>query len=485
MNSVGEVIESKQSRCVGKFSGPLIPSVGDWVDVNGIHGIVERYYYSSTNELLGDICYVRQELSWKAPLPPGSIISSCNLKKEIFNEGKIFGGLISSSKDPLPFELDLKYLLGPEGAHINVSGISGLATKTSYLMTVLWAVMKKAKTTKLPVTAFVINMKWRDLMSIHEPSIIGAWEKDHFSDLGLDSTPFENVKYFASHGSPYHDRFDVTSFGYTIENGFESLKNLVWDLDDKFKTIQALVDSLKQGKEREPEEFGYYHSWKSLWTEPPLVTDGYKPNSWSHYALSTTRRFVRHVQNVLDHQNSGLFVHQKNENLITIKDIVDNAKAGETNVIDFCHMNTTEQFFCMNELIQNIYKDIQSPNRILPKHVVIFVDELNRYAPRTADAHPIRNILLEIAERGRSQGISLFSAQQFASHVHSRIVGNATTKVVGRLSSDELSKPEYRFLGKNHKDWLAGMPKGHLIIDHAPFGQPVKISFPRPVFRIG
>ena len=34
----------------------------------------------------------------------------------------------------LPVRLNSKFLLGPEGAHLNISGISGLAAKTSYAM---------------------------------------------------------------------------------------------------------------------------------------------------------------------------------------------------------------------------------------------------------------------------------------------------------------------------------------------------------------
>ncbi len=58
-------------------------------------------------------------------------------------------------------------------------------------------------------------------------------------------------------------------------------------------------------------------------------------------------------------------------------------------------------------------------------HVVVFVDELNKYAPADGPETYVRKMLLDIAERGRYLGLVLFSAQQFRSQVHRRVVGNA------------------------------------------------------------
>lgn len=38
--------------------------------------------------------------------------------------------------------LDNEYVLGPEGAHVNISGISGLATKTSYIMFLIQSILQ-------------------------------------------------------------------------------------------------------------------------------------------------------------------------------------------------------------------------------------------------------------------------------------------------------------------------------------------------------
>ena len=60
------------------------------------------------------------------------------------------------------------------------------------------------------------------------------------------------------------------------------------------------------------------------------------------------------------------------------------------------------------------------------------LDELNKYAPREGSS-PIKEVLVDVSERGRSLGIVLVGAQQTASEVEGRIVSNAALRVVGRL----------------------------------------------------
>ena len=66
-------------------------------------------------------------------------------------------------------------------------------------------------------------------------------------------------------------------------------------------------------------------------------------------------------------------------------------------------------------------------------HIVVFVDELNKYAPSDGADTYVRKMLLDLAERGRYLGLVLFSAQQFRSQVHRRVVGNSGTSPYGRM----------------------------------------------------
>jgi hypothetical protein len=119
--------------------------------------------------------------------------------------------------------------------------------------------------------------------------------------------------------------------------------------------------------------------------------------------------------------------------------------------------------------------------------VVVFVDELNKYAPADgggADTY-VKKMLLDISERGRYLGLVLFAAEQFRSQVHRRVVGNAGTQVFGRMDLDELATPGYQVLSPATKIKLATLPIGELMIRHPHFTQPIFVRFPRPAVLRG
>jgi len=89
----------------------------------------------------------------------------------------------------LPVPLNSKFLIGPEGAHLNISGISGLAAKTSYAMFLLKAIQDYKQSHEDENIAFVIfNVKGKDLMAIDEPN-----------DFDGDSDEQAKVLKFADH----------------------------------------------------------------------------------------------------------------------------------------------------------------------------------------------------------------------------------------------------------------------------------------------
>src|SRR5256885_2428495 len=118
-------------------------------------------------------------------------------------------------------------------------------------------------------------------------------------------------------------------------------------------------------------------------------------------------------------------------------------------------------------------------------HVIVFVDELNKYAPGDGPDTYVRKMLLDISERGRYLGLVLFSAQQFRSQVHRRVVGNSATSLYGRMDMDELATPGYAVLSPATKTKLATLEKGQLMVRHPHFAQPVFVRFPRPAVMRG
>ena len=152
----------------------------------------------------------------------------------------------------LPVNLNSKFIIGPEGAHLNISGISGLASKTSYAMFLMKAIQERymSNLVENDSVAFVVfNVKGKDLMAIHKPNDFddeGEDEakrvKEEYRKLGLDATPFKKVKYFIPYTSPkssamstyllkedveeYSNNKILEKYKYTYEDDKESIEML-------------------------------------------------------------------------------------------------------------------------------------------------------------------------------------------------------------------------------------------------------------------
>jgi hypothetical protein len=109
------------------------------------------------------------------------------------------------------------------------------------------------------------------------------------------------------------------------------------------------------------------------------------------------------------------------------------------------------------------------------------IDELNKYAPREGTS-PIKEVLLDIAERGRSLGIILIGAQQTASEVERRIVANSSVKVVGRLDPAEAIRPEYGFLPATQRTRATLAKPGTMFVSQPEIPVPLAVEFPFPAW---
>jgi DNA helicase HerA-like ATPase len=111
----------------------------------------------------------------------------------------------------------------------------------------------------------------------------------------------------------------------------------------------------------------------------------------------------------------------------------------------------------------------------------IVLDELNKYAPREG-SHPIKEILLDVAERGRSLGVILIGAQQTASEVERRIVSNCALRVAGRLDSAEAGRPEYGFLPTAFRQRAVLAKPGSMFVSQPDIPVPLSVEFPFPAW---
>jgi uncharacterized protein len=109
----------------------------------------------------------------------------------------------------------------------------------------------------------------------------------------------------------------------------------------------------------------------------------------------------------------------------------------------------------------------------------VVLDELNKYAPKEGSS-PIKEILVDIAARGRSLGVLLIGAQQSASEVEPAIIRNAALKVVGRLDAGEAG--EYKFLSVELRERASRFLPGTMVLDQPLIPAPIPIHFPFPGF---
>ena len=406
----------------------------------------------------------------------------------------------------VPIKYNGDFLIGPEGAHMNISGISGLATKTSYVMFLLKAIQDKCKD---DVAIIVMNVKGDDLLHVHQPNerITDAQRKD-WDDLGVPCTPFENVKYFY----PYRRQKDklyantalsaedlaeqfaakqAANFVYTFNHDISKVDMLFANVDDPNWTIESILNYIDYGK-----EFRGDLSWadfKEKLTE--FCSKGNSKREDTSILIQSWQRFRRLINNSI---NDDIFVNSKSDakdqHQVHLSDEVLNINGGEMMVVDIAEL--TEQLQCLvfGDIIRSVYalkhgdfdQDERTSKKPVPKKIIIFVDELNKYAPSSSSKNsPLLANLLDITERGRSEGVVLFSAEQFRSAIHERIKGNCGTNVYGRTNAIEVSRPDYKFVPSVYANMMTRLKKGDLIIHHPVFKTLLKLQFPFPSYNQG
>jgi DNA helicase HerA-like ATPase len=154
--------------------------------------------------------------------------------------------------------------------------------------------------------------------------------------------------------------------------------------------------------------------------------------------------------------------------------------ANQVTVIDIHRLHGTAQMFVVGVVLKRMLERKEAQGTARPL-VFVILDELNKYAPRSGWS-PIRDVLLDIAERGRSLGVSLFGAQQTASEVERRVVANAALKVVGRLDAAEAERGEYGFLTPVARRRATLLSPGTMIVAQPEIPTPLLVHFPFPAW---
>lgn len=409
-------------------------------------------------------------------------------------------------KVSLPIHFNSHFLIGPEGAHLNISGISGLASKTSYAMFLLKSIQHKymnqieSKNEDNESVAFVLlNVKGKDLLAIDEPNDeLEQKDYDIYKSLGLDTEPFSNVKYFYPNSDSHQSNTYADSklienqtqldkaykFKYIFEDDKDNLDLLFSNVDDPTQTMESIVNYIisEQGS------FNDIRNWNHFLDEVDqhCQTGSSRGNE---ITVASWRKFKRIIKKTI--HNNPIFSQRASEQdrEVRLQDSIKSIKKNEIQVIDIAKLDEGMQSFVFGDVMRAVY-DLQLgqfddvDEKDIPSKIVIFIDELNKYASSDIPKNsPILKQLIDIAERGRSLGIVLFSAEQFKSAIHDRIKGNCATHAYGRTNAIEISKNDYRYIPPVYKNMMTRLEQGEYIVQNPIFRSLLNVKFPKPLYK--
>ncbi len=390
--------------------------------------------------------------------------------------------------------LNYDFLNGREGAHVSISGMSGVATKTSYALFLLYSIFQKADD-RNRIHGLIFNVKGKDLLWIDKKNRkFGEKFESDFRRMGLEPKPFSRVGFFAPPEIPgsdvpaTRDRLDsVRPYCWSMKEfaqegllrflfaeGDEGASSLHYVIDRVTEKLQQLArnsppDILIDENGREIESLDKLREiLQEVIEDKESKTDQDRYREWfGTAATATAYAFLRRFHHSASHCRNLIYGHQTRP--------ID-WKASQLTVIDISDLHGIAKMFVVGSILKRIFREKEESGEPYPK-IFVVLDELNKYAPKDRWS-PIKDILLDIAERGRSLGVILIGAQQTASEVEKRIVANAAIKVTGRLDSSEVLSKEYEFLTGNFRQRAIMLKKGSMILYQPDIPNPVMINFP-------
>jgi DNA helicase HerA-like ATPase len=405
------------------------------------------------------------------------------------------------SRDDEPFYLNLEFLDGTRGAHVNISGVSGVATKTTYATFLLYSLFHSsvlgadAANTK----ALIFNVKGEDLLFLdHTNLALPDDQVIRYSALGLPTGPFGSVALYAP---PLRDdpnaspdvatrQLDVTSFFWTVAQFCreELLPFLFADAEDDRQQYTMVVhnvtahlrQAVQAGEvgdgavEIDGQVVRGFDDLVEL-IEQKVDPDG--PDQWAGRAMGigTVNAFLRRLHGSRRHLRHLIRADVPRPE----RHLVEFDRAQVT-VVDLHNLNDRAKRFVVGVVLRKAFEQKERSGSSLPLQFVV-LDELNKYAPRDGSS-PIKEILLDVAERGRSLGIILIGAQQTASEVERRIVANSAIRVVGRLDAAEAARGEYGFLPPVQRQRATIIKPGTMLVSQPELPVPMVVQFPFPAW---
>src|ERR1700722_5316580 len=414
---------------------------------------------------------------------------------------------VGFGRDGNPVYLNFEFVDGTRGAHISISGVSGIATKTSFALFLLHSINNcgvlaaEAHNTKM----LVFSVKGEDLLFLdYANNRLSPEQHKRYDELGLPATPFQNVRVFApprrgdSSGTPDVSARDraVSPFYWTLAEFCEDelLPFVFADAEDERAQYTMLISQVSARLKRDAVTTGTDGAVRIPGVDPAndkiirtfgvLVErleaelgDDHLRSQWVAGSavtgsINALLRRLRSAVKPLTAILRGDLAHRGERSISTSR--------AQVTVVDLHNLPDRAQRFVVGVTLRGEFsrKERQGTARSL---MFVVLDELNKYAPREGDS-PIKQILLDVAKRGRSLGVILIGAQQTASEVERRILSNCAIRVVGRLDAAEAERPEYGFLPPQQRIRAMLAKPGTMFIAQPDIPVPLAIDFPFPAW---
>ncbi|HEU5382302.1 MAG TPA: ATP-binding protein [Ktedonobacteraceae bacterium] len=431
---------------------------------------------------------------------------------EIQEGNALSAGLIKNGGNQFagPGMIDLDYLLGVNGGHLNVNGSAGRGTKSSLLLFLIWMLITQARqqaellplsTRRRRIVPIVLNVKNFDLFYIDYPSRrydpqihLANWQR-----LGIEQpAPFQSVSFFAPQQPgntlpvatgrdegvmPYswglQDIIEQGLFRYLFSDDDANDANfsaLALAIEDFLTTERRLDngDVIRSLDPNAPSTFQNLEAWiKEQMASTTPAFAGHHSSTWKKF----WRRLFR-----LIYESSGVL--RRNE----AQGQPLNVTRGDTSdpiVVDLFSLAAMPEMqrFVVATILRQLIEARTGTRAIRGLVYTVVLDELNRFAPKGA-RDPITQLIEMVAAEMRSQGIILLGAQQQASRVSEKVIENAAIRALGQTGSLELGMPIWKFLSTSARERAMNLRPDEKLMIQATFRQPMLVSIPFPVWAM-
>ncbi len=426
---------------------------------------------------------------------------------------------VGLGRDGLPVHIDLDFFDGRKGGHMSIAGISGVATKTSFalfFLRVLTASPSIVGEAAANLRVLVFNVKGEDLLWLDKPNRLFAQAEgaaEGWAAIGVEPAPFPSVRFWAPPRRGGGDLIPDTGgrlegidvFAWTprefVDLGL--LEFCFTDANDAKNQLPFIRERVQQqlqrfaadvegmpgaialrdprdepdGRWRRPIPAG--QAGRIITDLPSLVEaleefldpdEGDPDQAWTgRVQLSTVSAFLRRMHAAASRVGHLVRAGQRIR--------IDRAAANVT-VVAIQSLHEQAQRFVVGALLKETFQQKEATGHRLPLSVIV-LDELNKYAPREGTS-PLKDMLIDIAQRGRSLGVLLVGAQQTASRVASEVLENASIRVAGRLDAAEAERAEYGWMLPSTRARARLLKPGTMVVSQPAVPVPLVITFPFP-----